>query len=63
MTAETDHDGLLIIKFLGEGMGTKSGTNWTSTMERYFIELMVDHVQRGNRLGHTFSKQACADMF
>lgn len=31
-------------------------------MERYFVDLMLDHMHRGNRLGHTFNKQAWADM-
>lgn len=31
-------------------------------MERYFIELMLEEMQRGNRIGHTFNKQAWTDM-
>lgn len=37
-------------------------TNWTPAMERYFIDLMLDQVHRGNRMGHTFNKQAWNDM-
>ncbi|XP_058224209.1 uncharacterized protein LOC131333613 isoform X3 [Rhododendron vialii] len=37
-------------------------TYWTPKMERYFFDLMLDHMHRGNRLGHTFNKQAWADM-
>ncbi|KAI8027089.1 L10-interacting MYB domain-containing protein [Camellia lanceoleosa] len=37
-------------------------TYWTPAMERYFIDLMLDHMHRGNRVGHTFNKQAWADM-
>lgn len=36
--------------------------NWTQLMERYFIDLMLEHLQRGNRVGHTFNKQAWTDM-
>ncbi|XWS58224.1 hypothetical protein CRYUN_Cryun08bG0016300 [Craigia yunnanensis] len=54
---------------LGERMGSNAPmssdgtrTNWTPTMERYFIDLMLDQMHRGNRLGHTFNKQAWTDM-
>ncbi|EOY11394.1 Uncharacterized protein TCM_026587 isoform 1 [Theobroma cacao] len=40
----------------------RTRTNWTPTMERYFIDLMLDQMHRGNRLGHTFNKQAWTDM-
>ncbi|KDP23537.1 hypothetical protein JCGZ_23370 [Jatropha curcas] len=36
--------------------------NWTPLMERYFIELMLDQMHKGNRMGHTFNKQAWTDM-
>ena len=32
------------------------------TMERYFIDLMLEQMHRGNRVGHTFTKQAWTDM-
>ncbi|XP_031255410.1 uncharacterized protein LOC116113397 isoform X3 [Pistacia vera] len=35
---------------------------WTAAMEHYFIDLMLDQLHRGNRLGHTFNKQAWTDM-
>lgn len=31
-------------------------------MELYFIDLMVDHVKRGNKADHTFNEQAWTDM-
>lgn len=40
----------------------RSRTYWTPTMERYFIDLMIEHMHRGNRIGHTFNKQAWTDM-
>ncbi|XP_057959471.1 uncharacterized protein LOC131151960 isoform X2 [Malania oleifera] len=40
----------------------RSRTYWTPTMERYFIDLMLEHMHRGNRVGHTFNKQAWTDM-
>ncbi|KAK8995390.1 hypothetical protein V6N11_069824 [Hibiscus sabdariffa] len=40
----------------------RSRTNWTPAMERFFIDLMLDQMHRGNRLGHTFNKQAWTDM-
>ncbi|KAI8012154.1 Dynamin-related protein 1C [Camellia lanceoleosa] len=53
----------------GEGMGCQTPMSseclrayWTPAMERYFIDLMLDHMHRDNRVGHTFNKQAWADM-
>ena len=31
-------------------------------MECYFIDLLLDEVHRGNRMGHTLKKQAWIDM-
>lgn len=40
----------------------RTRTYWTPIMERYFIDLMLEQMHRGNRVGHTFSKQAWTDM-
>lgn len=40
----------------------RTRVSWTAAMERYFIDLMLDQLHRGNRLGHTFNKQAWTDM-
>ncbi|XVF48251.1 hypothetical protein PTKIN_Ptkin03bG0175100 [Pterospermum kingtungense] len=40
----------------------RARTYWTPTMERYFIDLMLEQMHRGNRIGHTFNKQAWTDM-
>ncbi|XVF35694.1 hypothetical protein REPUB_Repub18cG0168100 [Reevesia pubescens] len=40
----------------------RTRTYWTPTMERYFIDLMLEQMHRGNRIGHTFNKQAWTDM-
>ncbi|KAF4361793.1 hypothetical protein F8388_018959 [Cannabis sativa] len=37
-------------------------THWTPAMENYFIDMMLDQVHRGNRMGHTFNKKAWNDM-
>nr|XP_043627369.1 L10-interacting MYB domain-containing protein-like [Erigeron canadensis]XP_043627370.1 L10-interacting MYB domain-containing protein-like [Erigeron canadensis] len=40
----------------------RTRTYWTPTMERYFVDLMLEHLQKGNRIGYTFNKQAWSDM-
>lgn len=44
------------------GANDRTRTYWTPTMERYFIDLMLEQMHRGNRVGHTFNKQAWIDM-
>ncbi|KAF8395486.1 hypothetical protein HHK36_019432 [Tetracentron sinense] len=33
-------------------------TNWTPPMDRYLIDILLDQVHRGNKIGQAFSKQA-----
>ncbi|OVA18483.1 Myb/SANT-like domain [Macleaya cordata] len=40
----------------------RSRTNWTPTMDRYFIGIMVDQVRRGNKNGNVFRKKAWKQM-
>ncbi|XP_010548574.1 PREDICTED: L10-interacting MYB domain-containing protein [Tarenaya hassleriana] len=40
----------------------RTRTYWTPSMERFFIDLMLEHMHRGNRIGHTFNKQAWNEM-
>lgn len=55
--------------FVGEGRESqtptgsdRSRTYWTPPMDRYLIDLLLDQVHRGNKLGQTFITQAWADM-
>ncbi|XVF55898.1 hypothetical protein PTKIN_Ptkin06aG0073300 [Pterospermum kingtungense] len=36
--------------------------NWTPPQDQYFVELLVDQMQSGNKIGHAFKQQAWADM-
>ncbi|PIA61208.1 hypothetical protein AQUCO_00300619v1 [Aquilegia coerulea] len=42
--------------------GNRSRVCWTQSMDRYFINLMLDHVRRGNKINHSFSKEAWINM-
>ncbi|KAM7255665.1 hypothetical protein ACFE04_008563 [Oxalis oulophora] len=47
----------------GDGMGNERlRTQWIPPMDQYFIQLMMDQIGRGNKIGTTFSKQAWTDM-
>ncbi|KAJ4952155.1 hypothetical protein NE237_028987 [Protea cynaroides] len=40
----------------------RSRTNWTPTMDRYFIDIMIEQVQKGYKNGNIFRKKAWEDM-
>ncbi|KAF7830367.1 L10-interacting MYB domain-containing protein [Senna tora] len=40
----------------------RSRMHWTPIMERYFVDLMLEQLHRGNRVGYSFNKQAWADI-
>ncbi|MCL7030544.1 hypothetical protein MKW94_018452 [Papaver nudicaule] len=44
------------------GDAYRSRVSWTPPMDRYFIDLMMDHVRQGNKIGRTFSKEAWMNM-
>ncbi|KAK9281087.1 hypothetical protein L1049_003980 [Liquidambar formosana] len=46
----------------GSTMGNRSRTYWQPPMDRYFIDLMLDQVQKGNQVDGIFRKQAWMEM-
>lgn len=36
--------------------------DWSPMMDQFFIELMLDQVRKGNKIGRTFKKKAWVDM-
>uniref|UniRef100_A0A5B7AKG0 Myb/SANT-like domain-containing protein n=1 Tax=Davidia involucrata TaxID=16924 RepID=A0A5B7AKG0_DAVIN len=36
--------------------------DWSPTMDEYLIQLMLEHVHKGNKVGHTFKKKAWIHM-
>lgn len=49
----------MILDFVGS---ERSRTCWTPPMDRCFIDLLLDQVHKGNRIGQTFISQAWIDM-
>lgn len=47
---------------VGSGVGSRSRTCWQPTMDRYFIDLMLEQVQKGNQVDGLFLKQAWMEM-
>lgn len=43
-------------------LGNRSRTYWQPPMDRYFIDLMLDQVQKGSRIDGVFRKQAWMEM-
>lgn len=46
----------------GTTLGNRSRTYWQPPMDRYFIDLMLEQVQKGNRVDGVFTKQAWMEM-
>lgn len=46
----------------GTTLGSRSRTYWQPPMDRYFVDLMLEQVQNGNRVDGVFSKQAWMEM-
>lgn len=46
----------------GTTVGSRSRTYWQPPMDRYFIDLMLDQVQKGNRIDGVFRKEAWIEM-
>ncbi|KAJ1382528.1 Myb/SANT-like domain [Sesbania bispinosa] len=54
---------------LGDGMGStavssneRPMTDWTSSMDQFFVELLLDQMGRGNKVNNSFNKKAWTDM-
>ena len=39
-----------------------SKTDWTPSMDRYFVKLMLDQLKKGNKICNAFKEQAWKDM-
>lgn len=37
-------------------------TDWTLSMDRYYMTLMLDQLKKGNKINNTFTRQAWRDM-
>ncbi|GMQ00253.1 hypothetical protein CsSME_00047417 [Camellia sinensis var. sinensis] len=46
----------------GSRIGTRSRTYWQPPMDRYFIDLMLEHLQKGNQIDGLFHKHAWMEM-
>lgn len=40
----------------------QSKIDWSPMMDRVFVELMLDQVRKGNKIGRTFEKKAWSEM-
>jgi hypothetical protein len=43
-------------------LSDRTRTYWTPPMDRYLIDLLLEQVHKGNKLGHTFITQAWINM-
>lgn len=62
ISEKVDDDPLPLPNISGTTMGSRSRTYWQPPMDRYFIDLMLEQVQKGNRVDGVFSKQAWMEM-
>ncbi|RDY09585.1 L10-interacting MYB domain-containing protein, partial [Mucuna pruriens] len=51
-----------VLKETASSFGTRTRTYWQPPMDRYFINLMLAHVYKGNQFDGVFSKQAWMEM-
>lgn len=47
---------------VGSGISSRTRTYWQPTMDRYFIDLMLEQVHKGNQVDGLFLKQAWMEM-
>ncbi|GAV57001.1 Myb_DNA-bind_3 domain-containing protein, partial [Cephalotus follicularis] len=57
-----DDTQLAMLNVAGITASGRSRTNWQPPMDRYFIDLMVDQVHKGNQIDGIFRKQAWMEM-
>ncbi|KAK7259268.1 hypothetical protein RIF29_24870 [Crotalaria pallida] len=58
----TDDSGQMTPKETATSFGNRTRTYWQPPMDRYFINLMLAHVHKGNRPDGVFGKQAWMEM-
>ncbi|KAI7729421.1 hypothetical protein M8C21_010259 [Ambrosia artemisiifolia] len=61
VSKESDGGGISRSEYEDIG-GSRVRTYWQPTMDRFFIDLMVDHVQKGHQIDGLFRKQAWIEM-
>lgn len=51
-----------MVNVKGRTSSSRSRTYWQPPMDRYFIDLMLENVEKGNQIDGVFRKQAWVDM-